>query len=56
MALPAILALIDAAIMLVEKIPSAVSALKQNAELTPEQRAQLDERIAKLQSLPHWKV
>ena len=51
-----ILALIEAAIALVEKIPSTVQALKQSAELTPEQEAQLDERIAKLKDQAHWKL
>ena len=51
-----ILALIEAAIALVEKIPSAVQALRQSAELTPEQEAQLDERIAKLKDEAHWKL
>ena len=51
-----ILALIEAAIASVEKIPSAVTALKQSAELTPEQEAQLDERIAKLKDQAHWKL
>jgi hypothetical protein len=51
-----ILALIEAAIALVEKIPSAVTALKQSAELTPEQEAQLDERIAKLKDQSHWSL
>lgn len=49
-----ILALIEAAIALIEKIPAAVTALKQSAELTPEEEAQLDQRIQQLNSLPHW--
>lgn len=55
MQLAAILALIEAAIALIEKIPSAVKALKQSAELTPEQEAQLDQRIAALKEQAHWK-
>ena len=50
----AILALIDAAIALIEKLPSAVTALKQSAERTPEQEAQLDRRIAALKDQAHW--
>ena len=52
----AILALIEAAIALIEKIPSAVTALKQSAELTPEQEALLDQRIAALKDQAHWKA
>ncbi len=48
-------ALIEAAIALIEKIPSAVAALKQSAELTPEQEALLDQRIAALKDQAHWK-
>lgn len=51
-----ILALIEAALALIERIPSAVQALKQSAELTPEQEAQLDQRIAKLKDQAHWKL
>ena len=50
----AILALIEAAIALIEKIPSAVTALKQSAELTPEEEAQLDQRIVALKDQAHW--
>ena len=50
-----ILALIEAAIALIEKIPAAVTALKQSAELTPEEEAQLDQRIAALKDQAHWK-
>jgi hypothetical protein len=53
---PVIIGLIDAAITLIEKIGPAISALKQNAEMTPEERIQLDERIAKLKDQTHWKV
>jgi len=52
----ALLALIDAALLLAEKLPGAIKALQQDAELTEEQRTALDERIAKLETLPHWKV
>jgi uncharacterized coiled-coil DUF342 family protein len=51
-----ILALIEAALALIEKIPSAVQALKQTTELTPEQEAQLDQRIAQLKDQAHWKL
>jgi hypothetical protein len=52
----AILALIDSVILLVEKIPPALSALKRSTEMTPEEEAALDARIQKLKSLPHWQV
>ena len=51
-----IIALVDAFVVLAEKVPAAIQALKQNAEMTPEQEAALDERIAKLKTLPHWQV
>jgi uncharacterized coiled-coil DUF342 family protein len=51
-----ILALIEAALALIDKIPSAVQALKQTTELTPEQEAQLDQRIAQLKDQAHWKL
>lgn len=49
-----ILALVSAAIALVEKIPGAIETLKQNAELTPEQEAELDQKIAELKTKAHW--
>lgn len=41
----AIIALINAALLLVEKIPAALAHLKQSQELTPEQAALLDAKI-----------
>jgi len=52
----AIIALIEAAIMLVSKIPDAIQTLKKSGELTPEQEAQLDAKIAELASKPHWRL
>jgi len=52
----AILALIDTAILLVERIPPALQSLKRNTEMTPEEEAALDERITKLKTLPHWQL
>lgn len=52
----AIIALILAAIDILERAPEIIAKLKQNAELTPEQEAQLDERIAGLKNQPHWKL
>jgi hypothetical protein len=51
----AIIALIDAAITLANKIPDAVKVLKKSGELTPEQEAALDAKIAELDSKPHWR-
>jgi hypothetical protein len=51
-----IIALVDAFVALAEKIPAAIAALKRNAEMTPAEEAALDERIAKLKTLPHWQV
>ena len=51
-----ILALVNAALLLIEKIGPAVSALKQSAELTPEQEAELDKRLADIKSAAHWQV
>lgn len=55
MAPQAIIALILAALEIVEKAPQIIAALKQNAELTPEQEQELDARIAKLKEQPHWR-
>lgn len=52
----AILALIDAAIVLISKVKPALKTLKQSRELTPAQEAQLDERIEKLKTAAHWQV
>ena len=49
-----IIALIQAAIALIEKIPGVVSALRQNAELSPEEETELDEKIADLKNKAHW--
>ena len=51
-----IIALIDAFVVLAERIPTAIQALKRDAEMTPEEEAALDERIAKLKTLSHWQV
>jgi len=50
------LALINAALSLLEQLPGMISALKQSEELTPEQEAALDARIAGLKDQAHWKV
>lgn len=52
----AILALIEASIALIEKLPGAIAALKQTAELTPEQDAILDAKIAELKTKAHWQI
>jgi len=52
----AILALINAGLSLLEHLPGLITALKQSKELTPEQEAELDARIAALQTQEHWKV
>lgn len=51
-----ILALINAGLTLVESLPELIAALKQSKELTPEQEKELDDRIAALPNLDHWKV
>lgn len=51
-----IIALIDAFVALAAKLPTAIEALKRNTELTPEEEAALDQRIAQLKTLPHWRV
>ena len=50
-----IIALIDAFVVLAEKLPTLVEALKRNTEMTPEEETALDARIAGLKVLPHWK-
>lgn len=50
----AILALINAVLMLIERIPPLVDALKQDAELSPQDEAKLDERISALKNKAHW--
>ena len=51
-----ILMLINAGLTLVEALPGLIEALKQSKELTPEQEKELDDRIANLPNLDHWKV
>jgi hypothetical protein len=51
-----ILALINAGLTLAEHLPDLLAALKRTGELTPEQEAALDARIAALPSLAHWLV
>lgn len=51
-----ILALVGAAIALIDKIPPAIAALKQSAEMTPEQEAELDAKIAELRTKAHWQI
>ena len=51
-----ILMLINAGLTLVEALPGLVEALKQSKELTPEEEKALDDRIANLPNLDHWKV
>jgi hypothetical protein len=50
----AILALINAVLTLIERIPPLVDALKQDAEQSPEDEAKLDERISTLKNEAHW--
>jgi hypothetical protein len=52
----AILALINAGLSLIEHLPGIIAALKQTHELTPEQEAALDARIAGLKDQAQWKV
>ena len=52
----AILAIIDSVILLAEKIPPALEALKRSTEMTPEEEAALDARIKQFKSLPHWQI
>jgi hypothetical protein len=52
----AILALINAGLSLIEHLPGLIGALKQSRELTPEQEAELDARVAALPDLAHWKI
>jgi hypothetical protein len=56
MEIGALLALVNAAIALVEKIPTAIAWLKQSKELSPEDEAKLDARIAALRQAAHWQV
>lgn len=51
-----VLTLVDAGIELIGKISAWVRALRQSAELTPEQERLLDERIARLRDQEHWKL
>ena len=54
-----ILALVSAAISLAEKLPAAIHALKQSGEMTPDQEAALDAKIADLQTAhapEYWKL
>jgi hypothetical protein len=51
-----IIALVGAAVELAKLVPGAVRVLKQSGELTPEQEAELDRKIAELNTLPHWRV
>jgi hypothetical protein len=52
----AILALINAGLSLIEHLPGLIAALKQSKELTPEQEAALDARLAALTTQAHWKI
>ena len=52
----AILALINAGLSLLEHLPGLITALKQSKELTAEEEAALDARIAALQTQEHWKI
>jgi hypothetical protein len=51
-----IIALVDAFAALAQQLPAAIAALKRNAEMTPAEEVALDERIAKLKTLPHWQL
>jgi hypothetical protein len=49
-----VIALVDAAITLLARLAPIVGALKRSNTMTPAEEALLDERIAKLRSLPNW--
>lgn len=49
-----ILAAIVALEKLAEIIAKAVQTAKQSKELTPEQEADFDQRLAALRTAPHW--
>lgn len=52
-----IVAIVDAVLILSQKLPVVIKALKSGAtELTPEQEAELDAKIAALKDQPHWKL
>ena len=51
-----ITAAISATIALIEYITKARADLEQNTEMTDEQRAALDAKIASIPQLPHWQV
>jgi len=51
-----VLALINAAIALIEKLPPLIMAMRQSSEMTAEQGLELDERIARLRDQAHWRV
>jgi hypothetical protein len=51
-----ILALIDGILTLLARLPALIGLVKQSAELTPEQEAALDARIAQLSDKAHWKL
>ena len=56
MQIAAIIALVEAALALVERLGPALKALKQSTEMSPEQEAALDERISALRDAAHWKM
>lgn len=51
-----IAALVEAAVELTKLIPQVVKDLKRTGELTPEQEAALDAKIAELPTKEHWQI
>jgi len=51
-----ILALITAAIEIGKMAPKWIQDLKGRGELTPEQEAELDAKIADLKNRDHWQI
>jgi hypothetical protein len=51
-----ILTLAEAAVLLIKQLGPVLNELRQSSELTPEQEAELDARIAALRDQVHWKV
>jgi hypothetical protein len=51
-----ILGLIDGILMLLDRLPVLIGLVKQSSELTPEEEAVLDARIAVLRSRAHWQI
>ena len=51
-----IAALVSAAVELTKLVPQVVQQLKKTGELTPEQEAELDRKIAELPTKEHWQI